>query len=962
MSAKFVEGLEARRLLADTLAATVNGAKVHQTIDALGAALNSGWQPKDYRSSAFMNQVVGDLGISAVRSALDPGWELANDNADPNSINWTKFDDSAIGTTMEFFKQAKARGVNTFLLTVWTPSGWMKTNKAAAYGGQLRPDQREEYAEYIAAALIRAKTKWGVDITQVSIMNEPWFTEPYPSDVWTPNQWKETIKVVAARFQKEGLTAQIVGPEDVSSLYRTQKYVSAVAADPVANAEMPIIGSHYLNDQDMQTLAASAVGWNKKIWYTEVGSGAPDAAGAVALARGIDSAFTRGQANAWINWQLSNTNATESLMTNGVPNAKYYALKHFAHFIRPGAQRIDVAYTGDTVRVSAFKHPTSGALTIELSNNRTTPVDVNLSLAGLSIPASFQQYRTSANENCVQLANVAGAANMVVTLPAGSIVTLYAGPDLVTPQLATGSPLVTPTQWSDAWSSNALRSAAMTGSLDTVKSLIANGADVNAAFGNGWTPLFTASASPQNKADMIVDALLNAGADPLHRDVDGATALHVAAMSEIPAYGTIPQISASRVKRLLAAGVPVNAQDNYGRTALIYAAMLPKIGGDFGRADTSVLQALLAAGADPTIKDLTGRTALDWAIAENAKQAIGVLSPPGTLEAHVYKDNNANGTQDAGDTPLSGVSVYIDLNSNGKADSEEPTATSNASGVATFGTQFIDDYTLRAATPDATFTPAVAAASVTVLSGKLAVANLPFVPPNAPPPPPPPPGTAQLSGYVVNDKNGDGTWGSGEVGVAGRTVFIDTNTNGTLDSGELSAVTASNGKYLFTNISAGTYTLREILPTGWTQTRPTAGTALVTTIKDGVIRSGLDFYTTGGTVVPPPPPPGTASISAYVINDTIRDGKWSSGEKGVSSRTVWLDLDNDNIKDANEPTAITGTNGGFTFANLAAGQYFIRQVLPAGWIQTYPSTNGALTITLTAGQAKSGSSLGTALA
>ncbi|MDB5327022.1 MAG: Cna B-type, partial [Phycisphaerales bacterium] len=210
------------------------------------------------------------------------------------------------------------------------------------------------------------------------------------------------------------------------------------------------------------------------------------------------------------------------------------------------------------------------------------------------------------------------------------------------------------------------------------------------------------------------------------------------------------------------------------------------------------------------------------------------------------------------------------------------------------------------------------------------------------------------------------TWGSGEVGVAGRTVYIDSNTNGTLDAGERSAVTASNGKYIFTGVGAGTYTLREILPSGWTQTRPTAGSAIVTKISDGVARSGLDFYTTGGTVTPPPPPPppppGTASITAYVINDTIRDGKWSSGEKGIAGRTVWLDLDNDNVKDANETAVTTGTNGVFSFTNLAAGQYFVRQVIPAGWIQTYPAASGALTITLTAGQAKTGSSLGTALA
>ena len=61
MSVARIESLEARRLLADTLAATVDVAKPRQTIDAIGAALNSGWQLPEYRSAEFLNKAFGDL-------------------------------------------------------------------------------------------------------------------------------------------------------------------------------------------------------------------------------------------------------------------------------------------------------------------------------------------------------------------------------------------------------------------------------------------------------------------------------------------------------------------------------------------------------------------------------------------------------------------------------------------------------------------------------------------------------------------------------------------------------------------------------------------------------------------------------------------------------------------------------------------------------------------------------------
>jgi O-glycosyl hydrolase/ankyrin repeat protein len=738
MSAKFCESLETRRLFTDVVTGTIDGTKTYQTIDAIGAALNSGWQPKEYRDAAFLNQVTGDLGITAVRSALDPGWELLNDNNDPNTFNWTRFDDSAIGSAMEFFAQAKARGVNTFLLTVWTPSSWMKNNKSASYGGQVRPDQREEDAEYIAAAVSRAKAKWGVDITHVSIMNEPWFTEPYPSAVWLPDQWAETVKVVSAKFKKEGLATQIVGPEEVSSIYRVQKYVGAVANDPAANAAVPIIGSHYLNDNDMQTLAGVAANLNKKVWYTEIGNGQPTFDGALGLARGIDSAFTRGQASAWLNWQLSNTDQVQSLMKSGVPNPKYYALKHFARFIRPGAQRIDLQTTGagDSVRASAYKHPTTGAFTIELSNSRTTDVALTLNLSGVTIPASFKVYRTTATQNCVQLSSVKAGSTFTVTLPAGSIETLYAGPAAVMPTLTTASASVTPKQWADAWSSTPLNKAIMKGDYDTVKSLIAGGANVNTVFGNGWTPVFIASASGANRTDLILNALLDAGANPLTRDTESATPLHVAAMSEILSNGTVKELSVIRVKRLIDAGVPVNAQDGYGRTALIYAAMFPKRGADLAAADTSVLQALLDAGADKTIKDKLGRTAYDWAVAEHASEAMALLGQP------------------------------------------------------------------------------------------------------TPPPPPPPTGTASIRAYVINDLNQDGKWNNGERGIAGRTVWLDLDNDATIDADEQQLTTGDNGIFTFSNLPAGKYFIRQVLPTGWTQTSPLANAPLTITLTDGQLSSG----------------------------------------------------------------------------------------------------------------------------
>lgn len=60
--------------------------------------------------------------------------------------------------------------------------------------------------------------------------------------------------------------------------------------------------------------------------------------------------------------------------------------------------------------------------------------------------------------------------------------------------------------------------------------------------------------------------------------------------------------------------------------------------------------------------------------------------------------------------------------------------------------------------------------------------------------------------------------------VAGETVYVDSNNNGMLDSGELTTTTNSAGKYSFADLLVGNYEIRQVLPSGYTQTSPAGGT------------------------------------------------------------------------------------------------------------------------------------------
>jgi hypothetical protein len=85
---------------------------------------------------------------------------------------------------------------------------------------------------------------------------------------------------------------------------------------------------------------------------------------------------------------------------------------------------------------------------------------------------------------------------------------------------------------------------------------------------------------------------------------------------------------------------------------------------------------------------------------------------------------------------------------------------------------------------------------------------------------------------------------------------------------------------------------------------------------------------------------GTASISGLVWNDLDGDGARGAAEPAASGITVYLDLNDNNALDASEPTKITAADGSYTFANLDAGNYVVRELAAANHRITSPQASG----------------------
>ncbi|HEX2473663.1 MAG TPA: SdrD B-like domain-containing protein [Lacipirellulaceae bacterium] len=85
-------------------------------------------------------------------------------------------------------------------------------------------------------------------------------------------------------------------------------------------------------------------------------------------------------------------------------------------------------------------------------------------------------------------------------------------------------------------------------------------------------------------------------------------------------------------------------------------------------------------------------------------------------------------------------------------------------------------------------------------------------------------------------------------------------------------------------------------------------------------------------------------ITGVAWQDVDADGMRDADEPVADGAVVYLDLNNSGAADEDEPTRVTDANGGYAFADLAAGPYVVRQSLTDGWVQTSPQATPRLAV------------------
>jgi hypothetical protein len=194
-----------------------------------------------------------------------------------------------------------------------------------------------------------------------------------------------------------------------------------------------------------------------------------------------------------------------------------------------------------------------------------------------------------------------------------------------------------------------------------------------------------------------------------------------------------------------------------------------------------------------------------------------VPPPLATVSGVVYVDANKNANREASEQRLSGITVYVDANNNSVLDLGENSTVSAADGTynlslglgqSTFVIRQQLDPTLYTQTE-----PAGGAGYVINTNSGSVFTGYDFG--NIAKP-------GEITGIKWNDLNGDGVRDPGEPGMAGIMIYVDLNNDGRIGVLEPAGVSDANGFYRISNVSPGSYTIREVLAPGSIPTFPAA--------------------------------------------------------------------------------------------------------------------------------------------
>ena len=338
-----------------------------------------------------------------------------------------------------------------------TESG-CSSGATSASANNLRADQVDAFAEYLAQVVLYYKENYGVTFQSISPMNEPntAYWEAYSPKqegchVSSGESQSAILLATQKALEKKGLgDILLVGTDETSTVMAATSFKKL---SEEAKAALDRIDTHSYKVGKLDELQALAAENGKNLWMSEVdgdytlGKDSGEMGAGLWLANKMISDIQGLMPSAWILWQgIDNHVSSEGYMGNqdfGMPDLsrgywgltvvdhdnqeitltkKYYAFGQLSRYIRPGYRILTTTNAGLLAAYSDEEQK----LVIVAVNTEETDREVGFSLDGFRYEGGTAAViRTSNSENWAELPGIPVQTDMVRTTLAPYSITTF---------------------------------------------------------------------------------------------------------------------------------------------------------------------------------------------------------------------------------------------------------------------------------------------------------------------------------------------------------------------------------------------------------------------------------------------------------------------------------------------------------------------------------------------------------
>jgi glucuronoarabinoxylan endo-1,4-beta-xylanase len=424
--------------------ATIDTTKTFQTIEGMGGAtaFYDGWlKDHPYKLEIYTNVFAG-LNLSMLRLGDWFRYQTPIAGFDTPATDIVSNANRLLGHPVQVF------------MSSWAPPAFLKNNGQVGNGNSLLFTNGSfdypDFAQYWYDS-IRAYQSNGVNLTWISIQNEPDWNASYDSCVFHPTEdtvggtnYASYPKALDAVFQKLSTLPsppKILGPEVIGIGYNdVQNYAATMNSGSFYGVAHHLYHGSTDGTPDgyrANMLALTNIFPSKPKFMTEFG-----------YTNMMDTACLMHDCFVWENavgfnfwslvWPVSgglinqeNPYASRTTWTNAPPGTptqshgwwfapSYWAMKHFSYYVQPGFRRVSATNTDNNVRLTGWLSPDSSRLVVVLINtNKTTASAMNFNFGTFSAGQS-SVYQTAGTSYFQSL----GALTNNEALPPQSITTV----------------------------------------------------------------------------------------------------------------------------------------------------------------------------------------------------------------------------------------------------------------------------------------------------------------------------------------------------------------------------------------------------------------------------------------------------------------------------------------------------------------------------------------------------------